>query len=200
MFAARTFTAEQISESRRRYDSGESLASIARFLDISDVTFRRYRRKWAWGERGALGDGAMAGVLPEVPGPDDGERVAEGDFGEQEIADEYAPTQSTRALSRRVEAAVRRELAGIEKRLGTGADAASAERNARVLASLVKSLAELGRIDAARNETGGAGNESNGGDAETQDERPPRDLAELREELAARLDRLRAERAAGQSN
>ncbi len=200
MFAARTFTAEQISESRRRYDAGEFLASIARFLDISDVTFRRYRRKWAWGERGASGDAAMPGVLPGLPDTDDGERAAAEDYGGREMGDERAPTRSTRTLSRRVEAAVRRELAGIEKRLGTDADAASAERNARVLASLVKSLAELGRIDAARNETGGAGNESKGGDAETQDERPPRDLAELREELAARLDRLRAERAAGESN
>lgn len=189
MFAPRTFTERQKSEARRRYQAGESLVSIARFLKVSDATLRKYRLTWGWGERlAASGPGAALAIPPEADG---------SCAGEASSRDNEAAVADTHVLSRRVEAAVRRELAGIEKRLGSGADASAAERNARVLASLVKSLAELARIDTARKEAGDVQNESNSGDADTEDRRPPRDLAELREELAARLERLRAERAAG---
>lgn len=78
-----------------------------------------------------------------------------------------------------------REFARAETALESGGTK-SIEQSARVLASLVRSLAELKRMssDASRGEE----EERNG--AEAIDDEPPRQLAELREELARRLERL----------
>ena len=185
MFTARPFTEAELAEARRRYEAGDSLASIAAGLGISQTTLRRRRLRWGWPERPAAG-GVEADQRPV--------RKAAKPVA---AAEDAAVGVDTRGLSRRVEAAVRRELSGLEKRLTGSADPAEAERNARVLASLVKSLVELGRLEAVRKQTGGGGHESSGVDATEDDRRPPRDLAELREALAARLERIRAERESG---
>lgn len=182
MSCGKQFASGAVEDARQRFDAGDSIHSIASLLGVSGNTMRKYIRLWEWPARPAKGRKATRPV--EAP---DGDAI------------------DTRRLARRVEATVRKQLASIEQRIGGEADPADAERDARVLASLVKSLAELARLDAAgavaagksagaggRKGTGGADDDLtiSGGNAA----RPPRDLAELREELAARLRHLRAGR------
>lgn len=89
-----------------------------------------------------------------------------------------------RALRRQLEGRLHREIASAGARLASASDAA-AERGARTLASLVKSLTELRRLETLDPSTAGQT-----GDADACDERPPRDLDTLREELARALERL----------
>ncbi|MDP4592998.1 MAG: hypothetical protein NWT00_00350 [Beijerinckiaceae bacterium] len=179
-----SFSAEQLAEARRQYDAGASLAAIAKFLGVSGPTVRRYLNQWGWPSRSG-GKTKQQQIAPVCGGE----------------ASPEAPPADTQTLMRRVEASVRQELAGIEVRLGSQADPAEAERNARVLASLVKSLTELAKLDVLNKQnTGGAGSKARGSEYhgsfadEYDTDLPPRDLAALRQELAARLERLQAER------
>jgi hypothetical protein len=88
----------------------------------------------------------------------------------------------------KIEAAINREFAHAEHALAHG-EPRNAEKTARTMASLVRSLAELKRV---QRDAQGHGTQSNG-----VDEPPARDLAELKAELARRLDRLRHARDAG---
>lgn len=88
-------------------------------------------------------------------------------------------------LIQSLDATVERECLRVQKALQDGAVAV----DARMLANLVKALGELRRIkreDRAENKH----------DAADARDDPPRELAELRAELARRLERLRRERAA----
>jgi hypothetical protein len=85
----------------------------------------------------------------------------------------------------KIEAALNREFAHIEHALAHGAPR-NAEKTAKTMASLVRSLAELKRV---KREAQGH-DRHNDGPGET----PARDLAELKAELARRLDRLRRAR------
>lgn len=75
----------------------------------------------------------------------------------------------------------------------------ASERNARTLVHLVKALAQL--QDLRRGGAGGGGRGAqrapafagDGAGYPDPEERPPRSLAELREELARRLEVIRAE-------
>jgi hypothetical protein len=88
----------------------------------------------------------------------------------------------------KIEAALNREFAHVEHALAHGAPR-NAEKTARTMASLVRSLAELKRV---KREAQGHETQSDGAG-----EPPARDLAELKAELARRLDRLRRSRDAG---
>jgi hypothetical protein len=75
----------------------------------------------------------------------------------------------------------------IEQRLArSGVEIASAdrEREARALAVLAKTLRDLVALDARQ--------ENDDRNPKPEDDAPPRDLDELRRELARRIDRLRA--------
>lgn len=101
----------------------------------------------------------------------------------QDPAPAGAPVDA-RALRRQLEGRLHREISSAGARLASASDDA-AERAARTLASLVKSLAELRRLETLDPSTAGQT-----GDADACDERPPRDLDTLREELARALERL----------
>ena len=85
----------------------------------------------------------------------------------------------------KIEAAINREFAHAEHALAHG-EPRNAEKTARTMASLVRSLAELKRV---QRDAQGHGTHNDGAD-----EAPARDLAELKAELARRLDRLRQSR------
>jgi hypothetical protein len=85
----------------------------------------------------------------------------------------------------KIEAAINREFAHAEHALAHG-EPRNAEKTARTMASLVRSLAELKRV---QRDAQGDGTHNDG-----PDEAPARDLAELKAELARRLDRLRQSR------
>jgi hypothetical protein len=88
----------------------------------------------------------------------------------------------------KIEAAINREFAHAEHALAHG-EPRNAEKTARTMASLVRSLAELKRV---QRDAQGHGTQS-----DAAGETPARDLAELKAELARRLDRLRRSRDAG---
>jgi hypothetical protein len=85
----------------------------------------------------------------------------------------------------KIEAAIAREFAHAEHALAHG-EPRNAEKTAKTMASLVRSLAELKRVQRDAH-----GHDRHNNDA---DEPPARDLAELKAELARRLDRLRRAR------
>jgi hypothetical protein len=91
----------------------------------------------------------------------------------------------------KLEVAIAREFAHAEHALAHG-EPRNAEKTAKTMASLVRSLAELKRV---KRDTQGHGTQKEGAD-----EPPARDLAELKAELARRLDRLRHARDAEQGS
>jgi hypothetical protein len=82
------------------------------------------------------------------------------------------------------------QVCDIEDRLAAaGQEPAERERDARMLAVLVKTLRELSTID-----EGGGNDNAGGADADTEDGPEPRDLDEFRRDLARRMDELVASR------
>ena len=96
-----------------------------------------------------------------------------------------------------VESAVRREIAVLRARM-RDTSAGAGERNARTLASLVRTLkavTDMQMSDAQPADMQAAGmrkqqEELAAGAKDAAREPPPRSLAQLREDLAARLDKL----------
>ena len=148
-------------------DAATPLAKIAAGLGLSPAAFRALRKREAWPERG---------VTP-APAP-----VAASD-----------ESLDTIALERRLVRALRREIARAESEIENTAHP-GAERKARILGLLVKTLGDLRRLgaaDKANAQRGVYDKDDNGHDE------PPRELAALREALAERLESLRGERNAG---
>lgn len=102
------------------------------------------------------------------------------------------PTPETIALARRALIArlwrtAARQVRGIERRLaGEPQEPAERERDARVLAVLAMTLRELAAFDAAERDSGRTRQI-----AADDNDAVPRDIDELRRELARRLDGLR---------
>lgn len=160
-----------IAAARRLYDEGGSFTDIAVVLGGSVSSARKYAKIWGWPVR----------VKPT------------SDEAAHSAADKA--NTDTRGLARRVEAAVRSELGSIERRLGSSS-ATSAERKARILSLLVKSLAELRKLDREDAEARKVHSHTQGEDDAQR--KPARDtlaadLARLRTELAEDLERIHAD-------
>lgn len=163
--------AQKIAQGRLLYDAGAPIPEILAVLGLSVGQFRRFRETHGW----PLRPSACARPSADAPAPA-----------------KATPADPVRLIAR-LEDAVEREFARAESALDKQAPK-TAEASARTLATLVKALAELKRLrrdadapteDAARDDD----------DADEPDA-PPRDLAELRAELARRLERLGGERPA----
>lgn len=153
-----TLSAEEVAQARRLYDDNATLDSICTRLKVSKTWFRKFREANGWPPRPCFGRASTSS-----PGR----------------------TAASERLVQRLEATVEREYARVERALQSGA---SSEIDARTLASLVKSLAELKRIKRENR----VENEHDA--AEARDD-PPRELAELRAELARRIERITGARA-----
>ena len=169
-----------LSEARALYDAGAPVTHVAGLLGLSDKAFRRFRADNGWPLRPSP---IRAKASPQTPPPEPpaAPQVAEGAAQPLAAADGEPDIPRFRS---KIQGRVHKQMAEIERRFGEpGADV---ERDARLLASLVKSLTELRRLEAlcapAREKTGDMD--------ERDDERPPRDLATLREELARALSRI----------
>ncbi len=160
---------EKIAQAKLLYDSGVTpIGEILELLGMSVGQFRRFREQNGWPLRASA-------CAPR-----------------KKSADDAPPAKKPRDANRliaRLEDAVEQEFARAEAALAKHAPK-TIEASARTLASLVKTLAELKRL---RRE-----NEDRENDIEDDDEEagrggdaPPRELAELRAELARRLERLR---------
>ena len=166
----------KIAQAHSLHESGATWTVVAASLKCSVTTAQKYAGIWGWDLRSPAS--IEAGAKSALPAIDT----------LQDAPDIDAPV-NTKALARRVERAVRSELGAIERRLNTST-AASAEKNARILASLVKSLAELRKLDRDDAEVRNRNTQSEGED--DGDNKPPRDMARLRQELADTLARIRS--------
>lgn len=101
------------------------------------------------------------------------------------VAAKRSKKPSPKALTQRVEQAIDRELSRIEAILAEGGGGAhgEAERRARTLATLARTLKEVTRLRSEEK-------------TKAADDDLPRDLDEFRRELSRRLDLLVAEAAA----
>lgn len=200
-------SAAALADARRRYDAGEPLAPIAASLNMGAEVFLRFRRKENWPLR-------LSPIRRKTDAPKTNElgtnELGTNELGADEasqdkpapeaelVASSLLPTNTTppnglvdvEALRRRLERAVEAELASVEARL-SGQSVAMGERNARLLASLVKTFAELRRFAAASRPKPGAGD-----DSVENDEPAPRDINVLRDELARLVERIAREQSA----
>lgn len=162
-----------VTQAKLLYDAGVTpLAEVRAMLGMSERAFRSFRESEGW---------------PMRPSPIKRKSAGTPATSQPQSA---SPTQKdSRSLIARLEEAVEREFVRAETALATcGAKAApkTMETSARVLASLVRSLAELKRM----NRDAAVAREEDGRVRDAFDDEPPRQLAELREELARRLERM----------
>ena len=177
-------TPEALARAKHLYeDTGMPVADIARMLDISQTTFyNRLRTAWHWKKRNERLDALDAAVVAAAP------QVAE-------VREAAAPAKKileTVSMIDRVRSAVTVEIEKIEDVLnraeGVHLRSTDAERAARTLATLVRTLKELTALEKPDDRREGK-------QGEASDEF--RDLEEFRSNLAERLDRLRASGEAG---
>ncbi len=172
--------AEKIAQARLLYDAGAPIAEILGLLDMSAWRFRTFREKHDWPMRPSAC--APHGRAPERAAANESQKGA---------------ALRPEGLIARLEDAIESEFARVETTLVKQAPK-NIEASARTLASLVKTLAELKRMrrDAQdRNEIEDGARDDNDGAGNANDD-PPRELAELKAELARRLERLGGERPA----
>jgi hypothetical protein len=163
----------EIEQAKLLYDAGITpIPEFLRMLNMGERQFLKFRRENGWPLR-------PSPCLPRAGREIDSVRPLSSE-------------KSARALIARLEEAVEQEFARAESALSKPAPK-SIETRARTLASLVKSLAELKRLsrDAKPDKDDAEEDgERNGADDRNFDP-SPRELAELRAELARRLERLR---------
>jgi hypothetical protein len=168
-------TPERVEEARLLYEAGiVPVEDVVALLEMSRDAFYRFRHAQGWQLRrppmrqrafAAKQEAATPGAPERPPAP-----VA------PMTLDEMIP---------KIEAAINREFALAEHALAHG-EPRNAEKTAKTMASLVRSLAELKRV---KREAQGHERHNDG-----PGEAPTRDLDELKAELARRLDRLRRAR------
>lgn len=162
---------EKIAQAKLLYDSGVTpIGEILELLGMSVGQFRRFREHHGWPLRAS----ACAPKKPQESAP----------------AAKKKPRDANRLIAR-LEDAVEQEFARAEAALAKHAPK-TIEASARTLASLVKTLAELKRMRReSENRKNDADDDSNHAASGGNGDAPPRELAELRAELARRLERLR---------
>lgn len=169
---------EKLAQAKLLYDAGVTpVSEIHALLGMSARRFRQFRLEQGWPLRAS----------PIV-------RVAAAAASAPAIS--AAPAAS---LIARLEDAVEREFTRAEMALRNHAPK-TIEQSARTLASLVRTLAELKRMKREAEAFGETTKETHERDGDAGDEpfdEPPRQLAELRAELARRLGRLNGEGAIG---
>jgi hypothetical protein len=142
-----------LARARALYEANEvSLADIAKGLKLTPAAFRALRQREQWPARG------------EMP-----------------MADADEASLDTLALERRLVRALRREIARAESEIEQTAPP-GAERKARILGLLVKTLGDLRKLNH---------DERAQAQKTTSDDTDTRDLATLRQALARRLGELR---------
>ena len=168
-------TPELVEEARVLYEAGvEPVDAVAARLGMGLTAFYRFLKAQGWPlrrdeRRAAAETGAPANAADaQTPNPP-------------------LPVKplTTDEMIDKLHAALNREFAFVEHALAHG-EPRNAEKTAKTMASLVRSLAELKRV---QRDAHGHGTHTYGAD-----EPPTRDLAELKAELARRLDRLRRAR------
>jgi hypothetical protein len=185
-----------LAEGRRLYEhTNVAVDDIAALMGIGARTFFTRVRKWGWRRRNLRIPVDGPPPDPEVP-PANAQEIASGSMPvSAPIEASPAPGNPAPAtpvsLAERIQRAVERELAAIEQIVarfrGGSEHTEEAERAARVLASLARTLQEVVRLDAredARSED----------KHDKHDDRGPADPDEFVRELARRMDAFAAAR------
>lgn len=169
----RTLTDEALAALRRDYEAdAEPLTAVAARFSISTDALRRIARDMAFAPRPKAKPFARKGAAPVAPEP---APVAPAP-SDPAPAPPLKPLDLTR-MAARVRRSVETHLGRIHDRLEQGADV---ESQARTLASLVKTLGDLDRLEHSRAPADAAAD-------------GPWDIADLRAEIARRIDRLGAD-------
>jgi transposase-like protein len=209
MAVAKTFTPELIAHGRRRYEeTDEPVASIAADFGVHERTMRDYVRQWNWTPRSQRpahdlsplarlqeeakamptpcaesaatpADTSDASAVPAAPAPPESIGAAQG-----------VTMQQRAAMIERLWQAASSELAAVERmraHIGMTPQApVDAERTARTLESLTRTLKEVDRLRSAT-----------AAPAADDDDDLPRDIDEFRRALARRIHAFVASRTAG---
>jgi aminoglycoside phosphotransferase (APT) family kinase protein len=165
---------EDIARARALYETTSvPVHDIAKMLGIGTTTFMKRVKLWKWRPRNRRLAELDAAAKAEVP-------VEEI----RKIAEEQMIVLSQASLIERIRSAVEREIVAIENVLAAAESARlrspDAERAARSLSALVKTLREVNTLEKA------------GAENDEPEKDQFRDLDDFRRELVARLDRLRA--------
>ena len=183
-------TPDAIARVRERYDAGDPTAELARVLGVTESTFWRWRKDWAWPMRHASPARMIAPRRAAKAIPQDTDTPADAIVGVRDvIATDIDVNAAVAALdddasapsTERIAAALRRALyAEVAVLLAGSGSKRGSEARARALASIGRTIAMLGGAkDRGTTETGPESDDA--ADA------PPVDVAELRVELARRL-------------
>lgn len=168
--------AERIAEGKRLYElTSTPVGEIAAMLGLSTSTLRRRIRDWGWVPRYTP---RQATLREEVALPPDD--IAES----RSILSVPPPTPEERiALAAYFHHTVERGLGRVNRILDKSgpADEAGAERAARVLVSVFRTLREMTAVMPPQ---------ETAPEHEAEDEPPPRSIDEFREALAIRIERI----------
>ncbi|MGB9364928.1 MAG: hypothetical protein WCE79_02830 [Xanthobacteraceae bacterium] len=159
----RIYTPEALADARYRYvETDEPNVSIARRLGISERTFSRNVVKWGWERRRQSARKQMAQAAPDPVAPHLPELTPEDQAA---AADIEASVQHTIAAIRMIVA-----------RLPKGRSVSAAERSARTLATLTRTLQEVVRLRPKQTPP------------ELTNDRGPANTDEFLKDLARRMD------------
>lgn len=170
----RTFTVAEIADTRHRYEeTDEPLISIAERLRIGERTLQRYIARWKWRPR-----------LPKPSPPPTPMEQSEPDHAPSAVVPDVAQ------VARSIQAIVQQEvatIAAIVAKLPRSASSVEADRIARTLATLTRTLQEALQLNAPKASS----------EEPTNDERGPADPDEFLRELARRMDAFARARTGG---
>ena len=161
---------EIIAKARQAYIDGASARDICRDYEMSLHTL------YVWLDGGPAD---FKPRLPAIPRRRDGaQRVPQRIRGDRD------------AIVKRMWRTAERQVREIEQRLAVaGQEPAERERDARMMAVLVKTLAELSALDGCQKKSGARGAAKSSPEPET-DSDAQRDLSDFRRELATRIAAL----------
>ena len=169
---------ERIAEDKQLYELTETpVPDIATLMGMSRRTLARRIVEWGWTPRSAprhVTDRALVAAAPAVAVVN----AAPGDAD-----DSLAPEARTAANAARIQKIVKRGLDAVERVLDKvgPADEGGAERSARTLAAVARTLQEMAAI--TKPDEGAPPDEAD-------DDPIPRDIDEFRNELARRIHAL----------
>lgn len=169
-------SAERIAEGRRLYElTSTPVGDIAAMMGLSTSTLRRRIKEWGWVPRYA----------PRQPTLREEVSLPRDDIAEtHSVLSVPPPTAEERiALAAYFHRTVERGLGQVNRILDKNgpADEAGAERAARVLVSIFRTLREMTAVMPP---------EETAPDDEADDEPAPRSIDEFREALAIRIERI----------
>ena len=184
MAASDAFSPEQIERLRRRYEEGaETIAAIVADENVSEKKLYALRHECGWRARSATRPKNKPRKRPQRKiGP--ARKPAAPDRPERPARRASPPPPGVVDIATLIER-IRKMLEGALESAQTRGPEADPDETARLMASLTRTLQSLRALE---KDTTQDERRDDGADA------PPLDLAELRRELARRIDRLRQDR------